>query len=314
MDTLSDVLDLMRLRGCVYFLRDFAAPWGMAMPDGAYAQFHMVVRGRCWLRFDGRTIELASGDVVVFPRGEGHLLLDEPDTVPVPGATVLEAQSRGQPIFAGSGERARLLCGHFEFDRAFRHPLAAELPRLIHIKGLSAEQPAWFEAATHMLVRETGADEPGGTTVVDRLAEVLFIQVLRAHLLQSRPAHGFLAAVRDGQINRALRVIHGAAATELTLADIAREAGMSRSSLAVRFKEVLGETPMDYLTRWRMLKAQELLRTSERPLMDIAESVGYKSEAAFSRAFKRQFERSPSSFRRLAADRLDGMRDAAEAI
>lgn len=300
MDTLSDVLNLMRLRGCVYFLRNFAAPWGMEMPSGSNAQFHMVVRGRCWLRFDDERIELASGDVVVFPRGEAHLLLDDPNSIPSPGIRVLEAHAARQPIFVGSGEKARLLCGHFEFDRAFRHPLAAELPRLIHIKGLSSEQPDWFEAVTHVLIRETGADEPGATTVVDRLAEVLFIQVLRAYLIQSRPVCGFLAAIGDGQINRALRAIHEAAGTEVTLADIAREAGMSRSNLALRFKEILGETPMDYLTRWRMLKAQELLRTSDQPLLDIAERVGYKSEAAFSRAFKRQFEQSPGTFRRLA--------------
>ena len=306
MDTLSDVLNLMRLRGCVYFLRNFAAPWGMEMPNGPYAQFHMVVRGRCWLRFEDITVGLASGDVAVFPGGGGHVLLDDPNTVPVPGMTVLEAHTAQQPIFVGGGEQARLLCGHFEFDRSFKHPLAEELPRLIHIKGLSAEQPDWFEAVTHVLIRETGADEPGATTVVDRLAEVLFIQVLRAYLMQSRPVRGFLAAVRDGQINRALKAIHAAAGSELTLVDIARQAGMSRSNLALRFKEVLGETPIDYLTRWRMLKAQEMLRTSDHTLSDIAECVGYKSQAAFSRAFKRQFAQNPGAFRRLAAEGREG--------
>lgn len=299
MDTLSDVLNLMRLRGCVYFLRDFAAPWGMEMPDGPYAQFHMITRGRCWLSFDGDTLELASGDVVVFPRGEGHLLLDNPDTTPVPGRKVLEAHMGKQPIFADGGERTRLLCGHFEFDRSFRHPLADELPRLIHIKGLSGDQPDWFDAVTHFLIRETGAEHPGASTVVDRLAEVLFIQVLRAYLLLHRPLHGFLGAIRDGQINRALRAIHAGFGSELTLADIGREAGMSRSNLALRFKEILGETPMDYVTRWRMLKAQELLKASGYSLSDIAERVGYKSESAFSHTFKKQFGQSPGTFRRL---------------
>lgn len=301
MDTLSDVLDLMRLKGCVYFLRHFAAPWGMQMPDGPYAQFHMVVRGRCWLRYDGATIELASGDVVVFPRGAGHILLDEPATHPAPGQQVMAAHLAGQPMFADGGDQVRLLCGHFEFDRAFKHPLAAELPGLIHIKGLSAGQPEWFDAVTNLLVREAAAVEPGATTVVDHLAEVLFIQVLRAHLSQSQPATGFLAAVRDSQIGRALRTIHRGTGDDLRLVDIAREAGMSRSNLAMRFKQVLGETPMDYLTRWRMLKAQELLRMSDKPLLDIAEDVGYGSEAAFSRAFKRQFDQSPGSYRRISA-------------
>lgn len=300
MDTLSDVLNLMRLKGCVYFLRKFAAPWGMEMPDGPRAQFHMVTRGRCWLRFEGDTLELVGGDVIVFPRGEGHLLLDHPDTAAVPGRKVLEAHMGGRPIFANGGDRARLLCGHFEFDRAFRHPLADELPRLIHVRGLSDDQPDWFDAVTHILIREASAELPGASTVVDRLAEVLFIQVLRAYLLRHRPLQGFLGAIRDEQINRALRAVHTGFGNELTLADIAREAGMSRSNLALRFKEILGETPMDYMTRWRMLKAQELLKTSDSSsLSDIAERVGYKSESAFSHAFKREFGQSPGTFRRL---------------
>lgn len=303
MDTLSDVLDLMRLRGCVYFLRDFAAPWGMEMPRGSFAQFHMVARGRCWLRFGGETLELHSGDVVVFPRGEGHLLLDDPDTKPVPGSAVVEAHATSRPIFAHGGVCTRLLCGHFEFDRAFRHPLADELPGLIHIKGMSDDQPDWFEAVTSVLIREAGGERPGASTIVNRLAEVLFIQVLRAHLQQQRPARGFLGAVRDRQISRALRAVHAGFGRELTLAGIAREAGMSRSNLALRFKETLGETPMDYVARWRMLKAQELLRTTNGySLSDIAERVGYKSESAFSHTFKRQFGQSPGAFRRLETE------------
>lgn len=305
MDSLSDVLNLMRLRGCVYFLRDFSAPWGMEMSDGAFAQFHMVARGRCWLQFEGDTLELASGDVIVFPRGDGHSLLDHPGTAPIPGRKVLEAHLGGQPIFANEGDRTRLLCGHFEFDRAFRHPLTDELPRLIHIKGLSGDQPDWFDAVTRVLIRETGGMQPGAPTVVNRLAEVLFIQVLRAYLLFHRPSHGFLGAIQDEQINRALRAVHAGFGKDLTLADIAREAGMSRSNLALRFKEILGETPMDYMTRWRMLKAQELLKTPDfSSLSDIAERVGYKSESAFSHAFKREFGQSPGTFRRLLTENM----------
>ena len=301
MDTLSDVLNLMRLKGCVYFLRHFAAPWGMAMPDGPVAQYHMIVRGRCWLGFGDAMLALASGDVVVFPRGMAHVLLDTPATPPTPGSQVMAAHMAGQPLFAAGGEQVSLLCGHFEYDRSLKHPLAAELPGFIHIKGLAADQPQWFDAVTNLLVRETGTAEPGASTVVDRLAEVLFIQVLRAYVQQNQTATGFLAAVRDGQIGRALGAMHHGAGGALRLADIAREAGMSRSSLALRFKQILGETPMDYLTRWRMLQAQELLRTSDQPILDIAEAVGYASEAAFSRAFKRRFSQSPGAFRRLAA-------------
>lgn len=302
MDTLSDVLTLMRLRSCVYFLREFAAPWGMEMPEGPYAQFHMVARGRCWLKYGGSTIELAGGDVVLFPRGGGHILLDAPASAIAPGRDVLEAHNCGKPMFAEGGERARLLCGHFEFDRAFKHPLATELPPFIHVKALSYDQPDWFEAVSGLLIRETGAEQPGASTVVDRLAEVLFIQVLRAYLLQSRPSHGFLGALCDTQVNRALKVIHKGFGGALSLAAIAREAGMSRSNLALRFREVLGETPMFYATRYRLLKAQELLSASSRPLSEVAEHVGYRSESAFSQAFKRQFGQGPGAFRRFVME------------
>ena len=300
MDTLSDILMLMRLRSCVYFQREFAAPWGMEMADGPYAQFHMVARGRCWLRFADSTIELAGGDVVVFPRGDGHLLLDDPASVPVSGSAVLEAHKRGEPLFAEGGERVRLLCGHFEFDRTFRHQLVAELPRLIHVRALSHDQPDWFEAVSRTLIRESAADRPGASTVVNRLAEVLFIQVLRAYMHRNQPSHGFFGAIRDQQINRALKAIHSGYDQNLTLADIAREAGMSRSNLALRFKGVLGETPMEYVTRWRMLRAREFLKFSDSSLSDIAERVGYSSESAFSHAFKRQSGQGPGAFRRLA--------------
>ena len=300
-DTLSDVLNLMRFSGCVYFLRDFAPPWGMRMPDGPFAQFHMVVRGQCWLRSKQTRRLLSSGDIVILPHGTAHELLDDPATVPVPGPSVLAAHRNGRPLFQdghGDAPSVRLLCGHFAFDRDFKHPLAAELPELIHIRDMTGDQPDWFEAATRLLIRESDADLPGAATVVDRLAEVLFIQVLRAHLLQTRPTRGFLAAICDPHLGRALHKIHAEATRDLTLAEIARAAGMSRSNLAFRFKTLVGETPITYLTRWRLLQAQELLRTSTRSLPDIAHQVGYRSQAAFSRAFKRTFAQSPGTYRR----------------
>ncbi len=300
MDPLSDILDRIRLRACVYFQRDFSPPWGMAMAAGAVAQFHLVVRGRCWLRIGDAVRQLASGDIVVFPFGAAHALLDDPATAPVPGLTVLQAHRDGQPIFDGKPEGVRLLCGHFELDRELKHPLIRELPPLIHIKGMSAEQPSWLETAVAMLVRESASDQPGAATVVDRLAEVLFVQILRAHLLTNAPSQGFLAALKDRRMSNALEIIHDRVDTDLSLEAIARAAGMSRSNLALRFKEVMGVTPMDYVTGWRMQRASEMLRSTRDSMADVAERVGYRSEAAFSRAFKRVFDQTPGTFRRTA--------------
>lgn len=300
MDALSDVLRLVRLKGCVYFLSDFTAPWGMEMDAGPFAQFHVVVRGQCWLKSDGDTRMLRSGDVAIFPLGGAHWMADDPDSDKTPGLDVLRAHGDNRPMFQGGAEGARLLCGHFEFDRTHTHPLIMELPPLMHIQEMSRHQPGWLETVTAFLVRETDSQEPGSDTVIDRLAEVLFIQALRAHLIETAPTTGFMAAVQDKRLNDALKVIHSLSDTDLTLSQIAKSAGMSRSTLAARFKETLGVPPMSYLTTWRMLRARELLRSPDFSLAEVAERVGYTSEAAFNRAFRREFDQTPGLFRRAA--------------
>ncbi|MBC8238922.1 MAG: cupin domain-containing protein, partial [Alphaproteobacteria bacterium] len=211
-DALSDILRLIRLKGCVYFQSDFSSPWGMAMGSGAFAQFHMVIRGQCWLSLADERHLLATGDVVVMPQGDPHALRDDPATETESGPDVLAAIQSGHPPFQDGEPSARLLCGHFEFDRALNHPLIEDLPRLIWIKGMGRNQPGWLEAIAPILVSETGTGRPGADTIVERLAEVLLIQVLRAHLLQqsrgNSAGQGFLAALGDRQINGALKFIH----------------------------------------------------------------------------------------------------------
>lgn len=297
-DALSDILRLIRLKGCVYFQTDFSAPWGMEMEANPFAQYHLVVRGQCWLVMDGERRLLATGDVVLLPRGDAHALLDNPATEARPGPEVLSAIQTGGAIFDEGETTARLLCGHFEFDRKLNHPLIKDLPRLIHIKGMAGGPSNWLEAITPMLVGETDTQQPGTDTIVERLAEVLLIQVLRSHMLEQSEAHGFLAALGDKRINGALKYIHVGADRDIKLSDVAKAVGMSRSGLAVRFKELVGDTPMNYLTYWRMLKAKEYLKSENLPLMEVAERVGYTSEAAFSRAFKREHDQSPSAYRR----------------
>ena len=297
-DALSEILRLARLKNCVYFQSDFTAPWGMEMGASPFAQYHVVVRGQCWLTLKGERHLLATGDVVLLPWGDAHTLKNDPSTEAIPGQQVLAAIQSGEQPFQDGEVTARLLCGHFELDRNINHPFMRDLPNLIHIKGMGMESPNWIEAITPMLIGETGMVQPGTEIIVERLAEVLLIQVLRSYLFNLAEGQGFLAALADKHINGALKFIHSGAHTEMTLADVAKAVGVSRSSLAVRFKELVGDTPMNYLTNWRMLKAKELIRSGSLPLVDVAEQVGYTSEAAFSRAFKREHSQSPSAFRR----------------
>jgi len=247
-DALSDILRLIRLKGCVYFQSDFTSPWGMEMGASLFAQYHVVVRGQCWLTLNGERHLLATGDVVLLPQGDAHALLDDPATIPRPGIEILTAIQSGMRPFQDGETTARLLCGHFEFDRKMNHPFVRDLPRLIHIEGMGKGPPNWLEAITPMLVGETGAEQPGTDTIVERLAEVLLIQVLRAHLLDQTEEHGFLAALVDTRINGALKFIHIGADRDMTLADVARAVGMSRSGLAVRFKPTF--------PRWHSYRSQ----------------------------------------------------------
>jgi AraC-like DNA-binding protein len=297
-DALSDILDLVRLKACVYFLRDFHKPWGMHIPAGAYAQFHLIVRGRSWLEYEGQRCALSSGDIVVFLRGDSHQLYDHPTSERVPGQQVISSIQSGQALFRqGNGDGStRLLCGHFEFDRTLAHPFLQTLPRVIQLREQA--DSVWVDNLSTLLTARDDEPERGSDIIVRRLAEALFIHVLRLYLRQNTTATGFAAALNDRRIHHALQIIHRYADQDLSLNDIAGQIGMSRSALALRFKELLDETPINYLTRWRMLQAQTLLRHSGESLDTIAGRVGYASEAAFSRAFKRFHNVSPGSYRK----------------
>lgn len=292
----------MRLRSVVYFRSDFPPDWGMEVRDDGPARFHLVVRGSCWL---GSSIMesprlLSTGDIVMFPFGDNHWLAEKEGNTRFRGEDVTEAIWRKEKPFEGEGVCTTLLCGHFEFNAEFDSPLLKELPSMIHIQGTERDQLTWLEAASNAIIQETGSGRPGSDVVAERLAEVLFIQVLRAHIERHQRDTGLLAALGDKQISMSLDFIHGQLAHPWTLEGLAHQVGMSRSAFAARFKSVLGLTPMNYLTDWRMTKARQLLNETDYSILAIAAEVGYSSEAAFNRAFKRKFNATPGAVRRLS--------------
>jgi len=235
---------------------------------------------------------------VVFPFGGAHEISDSPESVCLPGMQVVEAIWRDEHLFSEGRERTTLVCGHFEFNRDITHPLLKELPDFICITDTERRQLSWLEAATNVIMQEVGSGNPGSGVVVERLGEVLFVQILRAHISQAATAKGYLAALQDPQIKHALSLMHTRHHLSWTLADMAKDVGMSRSSFASRFKEIIGISPMSYITNWRMEKARDLLKSTQLPLYSICEQVGYTSESSFSKAFKRQFNQSPGAIRR----------------
>ena len=308
MDVISDILRTIRFHSVVYFQSDFAAPWGMAMDAGKLAQFHLVVRGQCWLQTDDATdpIPLAAGDVIIFPHGAAHRLSDIPGRDSQPGPAVLAAYKDQMPMFQGDANCTTLICGHFEFDRTLRHPFIRQLPYLIQLRGAESYGRSWLETAASLLIRETKSTEPGTGVIVDRLAEILFIQVLRAYSQRANTAGVYWASFRDPEINRALQLIHEEPQANWTLDRISQQVGLSRATFANRFKKLVGMPPKQYITSWRMQKAYALLRDSTLPLFAIAQRVGYSSEAAFNRAFKREFQQNPGAMRKALVTDANG--------
>ncbi len=280
---LDDLLRLVRLRACVYFVRDLEAPWGFDLPELHVAPVHVVLAGTASVRDnDGTPALLGPGDAALFPAGGAH--------------RIGRARNADQP------STTRLLCGHFEWDVQASMPLAAELPDVMLVRDLfGGEDGGMLRQVVAMI--ETGAprsagDDAGGSILADRLGEVLFIGLLRRWVRLAAPRRGLLACLDDARLSRALQHMHRTPAANADVGERARIAGMSRTAFAVRFREVLGIPPRAYLTEWRLLVARNLLADTELPLEEVVDQVGYDSPSGFSRAFKRRYGVSPIVHRR----------------
>src|SRR5215510_100854 len=303
-DVLTTVIETLRIRGSVFCRSELRSPWGMSLQARGVAHFHLVERGRCVLRLRGMRypVPLEAGDLVMVPHDRGHFLSD-PEVVPARAMiAVEELDSQGACRYlcnSGRGAETRLICGAFRFERDHVHPLLSLLPPLIHLPSADGQMPEWLEATVRLLAAETRAPRAGTETIVTRLTDVIFVQLLRAWAERLPVGEGgWLGALRDPQIGAALGLVHREPHKPWTIATLAAAVGSSRSPFAARFHEMVGEPPLAYLTRWRMQSAAALLGDGSLTLADIAERVGYESLPAFSKAFKRQTGGSPSSWRR----------------
>jgi AraC-like DNA-binding protein len=306
-DVLTSVMDALRLRSRVFCRSELKAPWGLALKPSDYAHFHVIERGGAWLRMEGQEpVALTGGDLVVIPHGTGHTLTDSLETKARPLAEMAgrRASEGGCILMRGGGEGAetQLVCGSFRFERKEAHPLVSLLPPLIHLQPVETPAAEWLEATLRFLSWETREGRPGIETIVSRLTDVIFVQVLRRWIASVPEGRGgWLGALRDGHVGAALTHIHRSPNRGWTNASLAEAVGMSRSRFAARFAALVGEPPLAYLTRWRLETAAGLLQDSALGLGEIAVRSGYGSEAAFSKAFRRRFGVPPGSFRRRAA-------------
>jgi AraC-like DNA-binding protein len=306
MDVLTDVLQTVRVNAVCYGRVELTAPWGFQADATADALFHVVLRGACVLEVDGvdGEVQLSSGDLFALPHGNAHVLRDASGTPARPLAELLACKNEsGDRVarYGGGGSAATLVCGAFHFEDQRNNPLLNVLPPLILIRGEEGRAVQWLEPTLQFIAAEAVSDQPGAQTVLSRLADILFIQIVRAHLAgASEKDRGWLRALAEPQIGAALSLIHQDPAHAWTVASLAQRVGMSRSTFAGRFTELVGEPPLHYVTRWRMQKAAGLLRDGRATLADIADRVGYESEAAFSKAFKRWVGSAPGAYRKAA--------------
>jgi AraC-like DNA-binding protein len=316
-DTLSEVLRAVRLTGAIFFSVDARNPWAVEaqagkllapvlMPGSEHLiEYHVVTAGSCWGGILGESaIELHTGDIIVFPQGDPHVMASGPGMKGTGSSTkVLEMARESQlplrlsPNGGGDGG-VQLICGFLGCDARPFNPLLSALPRVLHVTRAQAGD-GMLESFVRLALAETEAGRAGGEAVLARLSELMFVEVVRRYLTSLPPENvGWLAGLRDEHIGRALGRLHGSPARDWSLDDLAREVAMSRSVLAERFAQFVGVPPMQYLAQWRMQLTASLLAGTSLGLGEIAEQVGYGSEAALSRAFKRLVGIAPADWRR----------------
>jgi AraC-like DNA-binding protein len=295
-DPLGEALHLVRMNGAFYCRSELTAPWGLTLPPmPGYLWFHVVTAGSLWLD-DARRV--GPGALALVPHGNGHALRSEAGA-PAPGILDLEREAVSERYeilrHGGGGELTTLICGAVRFDHPAARDLVAILPATVHIEAATES----IQTALRLMGAEARSLRPGGEAVITRLADILVIQAIRAWMETDPAARtGWLGALQDPQIGRAISLIQREPARDWTVASLASELAMSRSAFAARFTELVGEPAMQYLTRWRMNVAFDALRDDGATVGELAARLGYRSEAAFARAFKRVVGVPPGAVRR----------------
>jgi AraC-like DNA-binding protein len=319
MDALSHVLQAVELSGAVFLNAEFTAPWcviSQADSDlcSAYlprservVSYHLIAEGSCQASLYGEAstaLHLETGDLLVVPQGDAHLLGSDLTLAPAPSAPLLAQHVEAHPgkivrlAYGAGGPATRMVCGFLTCDGIMSHPLLQSLPRLFKVSVGSGAESAWLVPALNFAAAEAAEPRPGSATVLGKLSELLFVHALR-RCLDSLPDHqtGWLAALRDRYVGPAMLRLHADPAYPWTVDGLAAEVGLSRSAFAQRFTSLLGQPPMQYLAHWRLRAAARELRSGNSSLAELAGKVGYESEAAFSRAFKREFGMPPATWR-----------------
>ena len=314
MDALSEILKVVQLNGAIFFNARFTAPWCVESPaEASLAQtlglgaervllYHYMVDGSCLVTLEGMAPRrLSAGDVIVFPHGDAHTMASSMGEQPQQMDAQAILRERPKVLhFGGGGEVTRFICGYMVCDPRLFQPVLAALPRVVTVNLRGVAQARWLEASLQHAVEEADSPGPGVEGMLAKLSEVMVVETLRRYVAQLSPDDsGWLSGLRDRAVGKCLALMHEKPAHPWTVDSLAREVGASRSVLAERFTHFVGQSPMQYLGRWRMALATNYLRRSSLSVARIAEEVGYETDAAFSRAFRREFGVPPATWRRM---------------
>lgn len=314
MDVLSDILRVIRFSGVIDLRPEFSAPWSIETPSCAnfanaiqadttqIVQFHIVAKGNCWVKAKTDICQaLSPGDIIIFPHGDAHILGDCLNQTPTPIANLLPAKPWKEPptfTYGGGGTITRLVCGFLQCEQLLLHPFLKSLPEFMHIQVFAEPTAPLLKTGIQHIIQEANCIQPGSVCLLTRLVELMFIEILRNYMQNSpnEQMHGVLA-LNDPIIGQVLNWIHADPAHSWTVSELAKQVNVSRSALATRFTELLGQPPMQYLTQWRLQLAAHHLQNTDESIAKIASQVGYESEAAFNRAFKRYVGKPPGVWR-----------------
>jgi AraC-like DNA-binding protein len=314
MDAFSEILSGVKLNGAVFFNAEFSAPWGLSMPAGNrmaarlapgaehIVVYHLVIEGEAVIELAGQVLQLKPGDIVTFPHGDSHHMSSGKGAMrPFPnyGITAKIKSRDLSPLTAGGGgEVSRFVCGYMTCDPFVSRPILSGLPSVFKVNIRTDRSGLWLENSIMHLVEESASGRIGSEAMLAKLSEALFVDTLRRYVT-SLPEQqtGWLTGARDPIVGKSLGLLHGRVAHPWTIADLADQVGISRSTLVERFTRFLSEPPMTYLTRWRLQLAARSLEMTSRGVAEIAAGVGYESEAAFNRAFKREYGKPPGRYR-----------------
>lgn len=306
MGPFDEVIGGMQVGSSLYAQFQLRAPWGVRFSTGTQARIVVVASGRCWLRWKGSKapILVETGGCLLIKTGVAFELSDARQREVVSCMSLVATEPDGFVVeYGGTGERAEVLIGRFSFDPVAAEPLVAPMPPLVHVP-LGAAQAELVQGTLALMAKELAHDGHGAGIVIDRLTDALFVQAMRATFSTGCAfAPGWVTALDDRRVAKAIRAVHADLARPWTVAEMAREAGVSRSSFAAAFASAVGESPLDYVTNWRIYRAKVLLASSDEALAEIASRVGYDSDTALIRAFKRKVGVPPGEFRRTAKAR-----------